>query len=67
MVCTIYIIHIPIWIRFCYFRVHLNFARYIGYDSSYMPSPPLGVYRPLMTYMYNNYVWAISTYRVLLT
>ena len=28
--------------------VHLNFARYTGYSCSYMPSSPLGVYKPLV-------------------
>ena len=33
------------------FRVGLNFDGYTGYDSSYMPSSPLGVYVPLVIFI----------------
>ena len=29
----------------------LNFARYTGQYGSYMPSSPLGVYKPLLTHV----------------
>ena len=29
----------------------LNFARYTGQYGSYIPSSPLGVYKPLLVYM----------------
>ena len=32
----------------------LNFARYIQHYGSYMPSSPLGVYKPLVILEYNN-------------
>ena len=35
----------------------LNFARYTGQYGSYMPSSPLGVYKPLVKHNLGGPVW----------
>ena len=41
----------------------LNFARYTEQYGSYMPSSPLGVYKPLKKYMY-SYICSQKIVRV---
>ena len=48
MDCTIPMDKILIMLLFTIFRVDLNFAGHIGYNSSYLSSSPIGVCKPLV-------------------
>ena len=44
----------------------LNFARYTGQYGNYMPSSPLGVYKPLFTQIQEAYSHQLTPHKMLL-